>query len=103
MKKSTRAASLLGTLALLGSLTVAVAPAANAVPLCGNVSVDLTGASVSCFGSGAFRLGFTCYAAWPWETTWTKYGPWVNAPLSTAFSIGSTCDSWHSRRGFVQL
>ena len=75
-----------GSLAVLGGIAVATAPAATAAPTCSGVNYNGSIASTSCSGSGEFRLGVTCYAAWPWESTWTRYSGWMKAPLSGALS-----------------
>ena len=88
MKKNAkrRVGTLVASLILLGGASVAMAPAASALPSCGSPTYNGNFAAVSCGGSGDFRLAVTCYKAWPWESTWTKYGAWTNAPLSGTFA-----------------
>jgi hypothetical protein len=77
-----------------------MAPAAIAVPTCSGPFADHTGVSTSCFGTGQFRLGYTCYAAWPWETTYTRYSGWITAPRSASLDVN--CDVFHNYLGFIQ-
>jgi hypothetical protein len=76
------------TLAVLAAIgvggTLAAAPA-SAAPSCGNPGVSLSGASVSCSGSGQFRLIYQCKTTilFGVHSYNTKTGPWVKAPSSS--------------------
>ena len=85
--------SFVGTLALLGAMSLAGAAPANAVVSCNPPGISSTGASITCWGSGEFRMAYVCPKYWAWETTWVKYGWWVSAPISTYVNTGTTCAS----------
>lgn len=94
-----RFASFFGTtlalVAAIGIGGVVAAPAASAAPSCGRVSVDSKRASVTCQGSGQFRLVYSCKRVTnPYLGTYTfdyKYSSWVKAPLSTW--VSSACNT----------
>ena len=88
-------------MAIMGALAVAGAPAASAVPTCGTPTYDRTRVVSTCLGTGQFRLGLQCEKAWPWESTWTAYGPWQNAPLTGVY-VPPTCDILHYWTAIVQ-
>lgn len=97
MKKTAKLLSFAGSVALLGALSLVGAPAANATPSCNKPFVDATGATITCWGTGQFRLTYVCPKYWAWETTWAISGPWVNAPLSTALNTGTTCNKANNK------
>lgn len=97
MNKATKLVSLIGTVVLLGGLTVGSVQAANPAVTCGKVYVDATGAAVSCGGTGQYRIVYSCPNVFKWEKFWVKYGPWVNASSSSRFDTGTTCNVYWNR------
>jgi hypothetical protein len=88
MKLRRKIASMMVGLALIGVASVALAPSADAaITGCSSVTYDGSGATASCGGtSGQWRLFVHCPAAFPWETTWTKYSGWFDANRSGALN-----------------
>ena len=81
MKFRSRILSGLVSLAVIGTLGVASAPAAQARASCGKVYSNGYDLTVSCQGSGQFRVTVTCYPAYVWETRWSQNSGW-RGPVS---------------------
>ena len=81
MRLRNKITSGLVSIAVLGAVGVAAAPAAEASVSCGRPVSDGYSLSVSCSGVGRFRVDITCHAAYVWETTWSE-SQWFTAPKS---------------------
>lgn len=97
-----RMAAVGAVLALAGAALFTAAPAQAALTKCNLDYYSATNTvSGTCWGTNwsSFKLKFTCYKAYAWETTWTRssptYGTSTLGGASFSWKVGQACDFTH--------